>query len=101
MKFVLVRLQISKCGELFPTIIETAGVRLWIVNYLVGANIAFLGEPLAADFTLEWPFTGVPPFVCLLSFRAERSFSHNQAPYTGRALLQYVLVRGSLGVSFD
>ncbi len=50
---------------MFITIIETAGVRLWIVNYIVGANTAFLGEPFASDFTLEWPFTGVPPFVYL------------------------------------
>ena len=57
---------------------EAAGVRLWIVNYIVGANIAFLGEPLAADFTLEWPFTGVPPFVCLQEIRISRIESRRE-----------------------
>jgi hypothetical protein len=63
---------------LFPTSIETAGVRLWIVNYLVGANIASLGEPLAADFTMGWPFTGMPPFVCLQEIRISRIESRRE-----------------------
>jgi hypothetical protein len=36
-----------------------------IVDYFVGADIAPLRKPLAANFTLIWSFTGMPPFVCL------------------------------------
>jgi hypothetical protein len=61
--------EVAELRKLFAAVIESTQVRLGlIVDDLVGANVAALGESLPADFTLVWAFSGVPSFVRLESF---------------------------------
>jgi hypothetical protein len=56
--------EVAELRKLFAAVIESTQVRLGlIVDDLVGANVAALGESLPADFTLVWAFSGVPSFV--------------------------------------
>ena len=59
-------LEVSELGEGLAAVIESAEV--WfglIVNDLVGADVAALGEPLATDIACKWSVTGMSSLVGL------------------------------------
>lgn len=59
-------LKIAKLGELLPAFIEPTCERLdLLVSNSVSANIATLGEGLAAEVTAVWAFTSMTAFVSL------------------------------------
>jgi hypothetical protein len=70
-------LEVAQLCELFPTVLKLANVRfLLFMDDFVCPYVAPLGEALAANLAMVWPFAGMAAFVGLFATCQKKKTMH-------------------------